>query len=92
MKIKFDVNKFLIKPLLATAIMCLISYLAYLLLVQFISWKLSAIVAIILAVPIYALAVAIMKILDKEEIYRLPKGELIYKLLVKMKLYPSEVQ
>ena len=92
MKIKFDVNKFLIKPLLATAIMCLISYLAYLLLVQFISWKLSAIVAIILAVPIYALVVAIMKILDKEEIYRLPKGELIYKLLVKMKLYPSEVQ
>lgn len=92
MKIKFDVNKFLIKPLLATAIMCLISYLAYLLLVQFISWKLSAIIAIILAVPIYALAVAIMKILDKEEIYRLPKGELIYKLLVKMKLYPSEVQ
>ncbi len=92
MKIKFDANKFLIKPLLATAIMCLISYLAYLLLVQFISWKLSAIVAIILAVPIYALAVAIMKILDKEEIYRLPKGELIYKLLVKMKLYPSEVQ
>ena len=92
MKITFDVNKFLIKPLLATAIMCLISYLAYLLLVQFISWKLSAIVAIILAVPIYALAVAIMKILDKEEIYRLPKGELIYKLLVKMKLYPSEVQ
>lgn len=92
MKIKFDVNKFLIKPLLATAIMCLISYLAYLLFVQFISWKLSAIVAIILAVPIYALAVAIMKILDKEEIYRLPKGELIYKLLVKMKLYPSEVQ
>lgn len=92
MKIKFDINKFLIKPLLATAIMCLISYLAYLLLVQFISWKLSAIVAIVLAVPIYALAVAIMKILDKEEIYRLPKGELIYKLLVKMKLYPSEVQ
>lgn len=92
MKIKFDVNKFLIKPLLATAIMCIVSYIAYLLFVQFISWKLSAIIAIILAVPIYALAVAIMKILDKEEIYRLPKGELIYKLLVKMKLYPSEVQ
>ena len=92
MKIKFDANKFLIKPLLATAIMCIVSYIAYLLFVQFISWKLSAIIAIILAVPIYALAVAIMKILDKEEIYRLPKGELIYKLLVKMKLYPSEVQ
>lgn len=92
MNIKFDINKFLIKPLLATALMCIVSYCVYLLLVQFISWKISAIIAIILAIPIYALAVAIMKILDKEEIYRLPKGELIYKILVKMKLYPSEIQ
>lgn len=87
MKIKFPIGNFLVKPIIATAIMCVTSFGLYILLAQLISWKIALIIALIFAVMIYALAVFGLKILRKDEIYRLPKGEMIYKVLKKMKLY-----
>ena len=89
LKMNFKVKDFIIKPLIATLIMSIASYLVYIL-KQFISWKIATIISIIFAVIIYAISVALLKILSKEEIYKLPKGNLIYNLLVKLKIYKVE--
>ena len=88
--IRFPARKFVIKPLLATFVMCVTSYILYIILEMFIPWKIAAIIAMIFAVVIYAFAVFGLGILNKDEIYRLPKGKFIYKVLVKMKLYKEE--
>ena len=88
--IKFSVRKFVIKPILATLVMCVTSYVLYVLLAMIIPWKIAAIIAIGFAVVIYALAVFGLGILNKEEIHRLPKGKFIYKMLVKMKIYKED--
>lgn len=87
LNIKFSTRRFVIKPIIATAVMCVTSYIVYLLLSQLISWKIAIIIALLFAVGIYAVTVFGLRILTKEEIYRLPKGDLIYKLLTKMKIY-----
>ena len=90
LNIKFSARKFIVKPLLATLAMCVCSYVLYVLLSAIIPWKIAAIIAIIFAVIVYAFSVFKLRILSKEEIYRLPKGQLIYKVLVKMKLYEDD--
>lgn len=90
LKMKFNAKDFIIKPLIATIIMSVLSYLVYIFLKQFISWKIATIISIIFAVIIYAISVALLKVLSKEEIYKLPKGNLIYNLLVKLKIYKEE--
>lgn len=90
LNMRFSARRFIIKPFLATGAMCIVSYIIYIVLANLIPWKLATIIALISAVVIYALAVAVLRILSVEEIKRLPKGNMIYKLLVKMKLYPAE--
>lgn len=89
--IKFPVRKFVIKPILATLVMCVLSYVLYVILAMIIPWKIATIIAVGFAVIIYAFAVFGLGILNKEEIHRLPKGKYIYKILVKMKIYKEEV-
>lgn len=87
LNIKFSKGTFIIKPLFATFAMCVCSYTLYLMLANMISWQIALIIAIMFAVLVYAYCVFKLKILSKEEIYRLPKGKFIYKILVKMKFY-----
>lgn len=87
---KFSTKKYITKPIIATVIMSIASYLLYIILAQLISWKLALIIAIGFAIISYVFAVCALRILTKDEIYRLPKGELIYKQLIKMKLYKEE--
>lgn len=91
LNIKFPTRRYITKPIIATAIMCIASYLLYIILAQLISWKLALIISIGFAVISYAFAVCALRILTKDEIYRLPKGEFIYKKLIKMKLYKEEI-
>lgn len=87
LNIKFSKGTFIIKPLFATFAMCVCSYTLYLMLANMISWQIALIIAIMFAVLVYAYCVFKLKILSKEEIYRLPKGKFIYKVLVKIKFY-----
>ena len=89
LNIKFSKGTFIVKPLFATFAMCVCSHTLFLLLtkINIIAWQLSLIISIMFAVLVYAYCVFKLKILSKEEIYRLPKGKVIYKILVKMKLY-----
>lgn len=86
-KLDLTFSKSVIKPILAVAIMGICSYFIYSILLGIIAPKLATIVAIIVAVIIYALAVVALKVFNKEEILAMPAGEKIYKLLEKSKIY-----
>ena len=86
-KLDLPFNKFVIKPAIATTIMGICSYTVYLLLKGIISGRLATIVSILFAAIVYVLAVLALKIYNKEDIYMLPKGEKIYNILEKLKIY-----
>lgn len=86
-KLDLGFSKFVIKPVLATAIMGICSYFIYSNLLGIISAKLATIVAIATAVIIYALAIIALKVFNKKEIGMMPAGDKICKLLEKLKIY-----
>ena len=86
-KLDLGISKFVIKPIIATTIMGICSYFIYLTLLGIIPQKLATIVAMMIAVVIYALAVIALKIFSKEEISMMPYGEKIVKVLEKIKIY-----
>jgi len=87
MKIDLTFSKFIIKPILATIAMGICSYAIYLLLIGINVGKLATIIAILVAIIIYALAVISLKIFTKEEIFMIPYGQKIYKILEKLEIY-----
>lgn len=86
-KLDLTLSKFVVKPILATTIMSIISYFIYFVLSGIIVERLATIIAITLAIIIYVICIAILKIFTKEEIKMLPSGEKILKILEKLKIY-----
>ena len=86
-KINFEFEKYFAKPILASVIMSVLSYCAYLGLKMIIPRSIATIVSILLAVVIYGFAVIVLKILSEEEIKDLPKGAKIYSVLEKIGVY-----
>lgn len=80
-------SKFVIKPVIATAIMVICSYFIYYILSGIIVEKLATIVAIGFAVIIYALAIVALKVFTKEEVQMMPAGNKILGILTKLKIY-----
>lgn len=87
MKLDLTFSKFILKPILATLMMGICSYAVYLLLGGIIAGKLATIIAILVAVLVYGLAVIALKIFTKEEIFMIPYGNKLYKILEKLKIY-----
>ena len=52
--------------------------------------KLVTIIALIVAVLIYAISIGCLKVFSKEEIYMIPYGQKIYKLLYKIGIYKEK--
>lgn len=86
-KIETKFSKFIVKPLLASLIMGIISYGLYINIINIIGNKLATVISILIAVISYGLSVAVLKILTKEEILMLPLGNKIYSILHKLKIY-----
>ena len=86
-KLEFSLIKLSIKPILATLIMAICSYGAFIFVKSFVGIRISTIIAIIIAVIVFAISVVILKIFSKEEIEMLPKGEKVYSVLKKLHLY-----
>ena len=87
-KLDFSISKMIIKPLIITIIMSAISYATYRgLMIVGISSLISTVIGIIIAVIVYAILVIVFRILSKEDIYMLPNGEKIYKILQKIRIY-----
>ena len=86
-KLDLTVSKFVLKPILAVIIMGICSYFSYSMLLGIITQKLATIIAIIIAVIIYALAIITLKVFSEEEIKMMPGGNKICKVLEKLKVY-----
>lgn len=86
-KLEFSLIKLSIKPILATLIMAICSYGAFIFVKSFVGIRISTIIAIIIAVIVFAISVVILKIFSKEEIEMLPKGDKVYSVLRKLHLY-----
>ncbi len=86
-KLDLSFTKFILKPILATAIMAVCSYFAYLQLASIISMRMATIIAIVIAVIVYIIAVIALKIFTKEELYMIPYGTKFVKILEKLKIY-----
>ena len=90
-KLNLNFKKFILKPAIATAAMCVCSYFIYIIMIgSIISAKLATILALIIAVIIYAVMVVILRIFDEDEITMLPYGNKIYEILVKLGIYRKE--
>lgn len=86
-KLNLTFSKFVIKPIIATAIMGICSYFIYLTLLGIIANRLATILSIVFAVIIYAMAIIALKVFSKEEIVMMPAGNKICKILEKLKIY-----
>ena len=86
-KIKFEFKKYVMKPVLASVIMSIVSYATYYLLKIVISDNLATIIGLLIAVITYCIALIALKIFSQEEIKDMPKGDKIYSGLVKLKIY-----
>lgn len=81
--------KFVLKPILATIMMGVCSYASYLLLKSINVGKVATIISIFVAIIIYAISIFILKIFTKEEIYMIPYGQKVYKILNKIEIYKT---
>ena len=83
--------KFIIKPLVATGIMCICSFTLYkILLGKLIAEKLVTIIALLFAVLIYFVSVIALKIFTKEELAMVPFGTKLTKKLEKLGIYGKD--
>jgi len=88
-KLKISFSRYIIKPILATGAMGIISYTSYLLLGSILSQNKATILAIIIAILIYLIFVFLLKIFTKEEIFMIPYGTKLYKFLEKTGIYKT---
>ena len=86
-KLNLTFSKFVIKPVIATAIMGICSYFIYLALKGIIIERLATIIALFVAVVIYTLSIVVLKIFTKDEFKMMPAGDKIVKFLEKLKIY-----
>lgn len=86
-KIKIDIKKNIVKPLFAGIIMGVVIYTINYLFSGVINNSILTIINIIVGALIYLTLVFLLKILDKSEILLLPKGNKIYNILKKFKIY-----
>lgn len=86
-KVKFEPVKHIIKPLLAGLIMGTVIFFINCLFNGVIRNSILTIINIMIGAVVYLISVFALKILSKDEILMLPKGEKIYNLLVKLKFY-----
>ena len=77
--IKFDIVKFIIKPILATGGMIMTSYLIYTKFLSINSQNIRLIIALLIGAGIYIVLIAKLKILSNNEIFMLPYGNKITK-------------
>ncbi len=86
--IEMKFSKFVVKPIIATAIMGICSMGIYIVLIgMHLAMKKATIIAIIVAVLTYALALVVLRIFTKEEICMIPYGQKLYKVLEKTGIY-----
>lgn len=80
---KLNVVSTIIKPIVAGAICAVSARAAYWLLSKACGNMIATAGAIVIAVAVYAVAVILLRVLTKDDVLMLPKGEKIAKILEK---------
>lgn len=81
-------KKFVLKPVIANIIMGVFSVGAYRLVLHLAgSNAIATLASIVLSVACYAVTLAVMRALDRDEILQLPGGDKLYALLCRVRLY-----
>ena len=91
-KIEFNLNKYLIKPIISTSLMVIVSFVINSNVKIITSENLRLIISIIIGIIVYIISIIFLKVLSKEEIYMLPYGQLLYKRANKIKPESIEKQ
>lgn len=86
-KLNMKFLKCVIKPIIATIMMGICSYYIYLLFKGIISERIATIISMLIAIIIYSISVAVLKILDEEEMKMIPYGTKIVKILKMVGIY-----
>jgi stage V sporulation protein B len=85
--VTLDVKSIFVRPLIAALIMGVATYVSYKLIYLVTSSNtISTMIAIMLSVAVYFVTVFKIKALTREEIVLIPKGDLIYRIAVKMRI------
>ena len=87
--IKLEINKkdYIIKPILACIMMGICSICTYKILLSIISEKLCTIISIFVAIVVYIMSVFCLKIFSKSNMYMIPFGQKLYKILQLVGIY-----
>lgn len=85
--LKINKKDYIIKPIIATIMMAISSLCIYHILLGMISEKLCTIIAIIIAALIYVIAVFLLKIFSVDNIFMIPYGQKIHKILQNIGIY-----
>jgi len=65
-------------------------YIYNILLTNFLTQKnISFLIAITAGMIIYILSIIVLKVLSEEELFMIPYGQKLYKMLIKMKIYKN---
>jgi len=77
--IKFRIDKFLLKPIIASIIMFISTYIFFTRLYSFIHYKVLLIISLLFGGIVYIISIISLKILSEEEISMIPYGQKLYK-------------
>lgn len=90
--IKLDIkfSKHIFKPLFSAGTMGIAAYLIYKTLINVIGNSKATIIAIFVGIITYAIMIIATKTLNKEDMYMIPFGTKLYKLLTKLGIYKEE--
>lgn len=86
-KLKFEIKDYIIKPIIATSMMAICTIFINHILLCMISEKLCTIISLIFAIVIYVILVFLLKIFSKDNIFMIPYGQKIYKILTRLGIY-----
>ena len=83
--IDFKIDKFLIKPVICSIIMATTSYILYNKLNISMEQNIAFICSLLIGIIVYIILIFLLKILSEEEIFMIPYGQKIYKMVRKSK-------
>ena len=90
--LKLNIKNYIFKPIIATTIMAIGSIFTYNYLIGMISEKMCTIISVAFACVLYAISVIILKIFSKENIFMIPYGQKIYKILERLGIYEKSLK
>ena len=88
LKIKLKDNVY--KPLIAGLIMGIGVYFSNILFLNKFGNSISCLLSIVTGIGIYTISIFAIKVLKKDDIFMIPFGKKIYKILLKLKIYKEE--